>query len=115
MDKLEEQVSNLSRIVEGLTIMQKNTMTNVNSLTVDIKELTKDIRTTMCSKSNCEIIHSKIKELENRKSCPIGSHIEMLKDIERRLGNIENVRSWLIKIVIGSVIMAVISLVLVKG
>ena len=108
--KLDSLVGSVSRIAA----IQEQTVKNIDRLTTDVRELAHD----RCSKDTCALIGERLNKLENKPAphqCPIGEHIQMIKDINIRVNSIEATRAWIVKIVISVVTVALLTLVVHKG
>ena len=113
LDKLEAKMDTLTTSVIKLSASQEQTVKNVDSLTRDIKE----IITGRCSQEACHRISKRLDTLESKPNvhCPIGEHAEILASVKKRLEAIENNRAWIVKIIIGSVVLALLGLVISHG
>jgi len=88
--KQEEQrneIMHLRELIGNLTAIQKNTTDNINVLTSDVKEMLK---------------HSLTYEM-------LEKEIVM---INRRVDELDNNKAWLMKLIIGAIVMALIGLVI---
>jgi len=88
--KQEEQhreIVHIKELISNLANVQKNTTENINILTSDIKEILK---------------HSLTYEIVEK---------EMVM-LSRRIENLEESRSWTLKLIVGAIIMALVGLVI---
>jgi len=81
------EIMHIKELISNLANVQKNTTENINVLTSDIKEILK---------------HSLTYEIVEK---------EMVM-LNRRIENLEESRSWTLKLIVGAVIMGLIGLVL---
>jgi len=83
----QSEILHLRELIGNLTSIQQNTTDNINILTADVKEMLK---------------HSLTYEM-------IEKEIVM---INRRVDDLDNSRAWLIKLIVGAIIMALVGLII---
>ena len=111
LDKIDDRLQQLADSLFMLTATQEQTVKNVDNLTRDIKAVIKE----RCSQEACISIKKRLDNIESKKACPIAEHVVVLKGVNDRLKSIENTRAWIIRLIVGSVMVALLSLVIYKG
>ena len=66
MDNLDSKIDKLVVVTTQLAVNQENTTANINKLTNDIGELTKDLKDSLCAQYECDSLKDRVSKVEGK-------------------------------------------------